>query len=242
MSTVLKPPRRVSNPHPSLATYTAEDALAGHWTQRSSTEALRRLWHMAPGLLPFLLWPVPHQDPLSPTLLGLAALAGVGLAAGVFFGYNRIRRSEADREQRTAVSGYLFSALGMILVFPSAPEIGMAVLAILAFGDGSATLGGIWLGGPKLPWNRRKTWTGLASFVFVGTAMAATVYWGESNNIEQLQTRATPLMAVLCTLPAVFLSALAESIPSRINDNIRVGVVSAVTVLAMHTLLLGWPM
>ena len=129
----------------------------------------------------------------------------------------------------------------MIFLFPSAPEMGMAVLAVLAFGDGSATLGGIWLAGPKLPWNRRKTWSGLASFVLVGTAMAATVYWGESNNLENLTHRVSPLTAIFCTLPAVMLSAVAESIPSRINDNIRVGVVSSIAVLGMHTALVGWP-
>lgn len=240
MSTVLNTPRAVRT-RPAHPEYTSEDALAGHWTQASSTELRRRLWHMAPGLLPFVLWPVPHQDPLSATLLGLVAVAGLGLAAGVYFGYHLIRRSELDREQRTAVLGYLLSVLAMIFLFPSAPEMGMAVLAVLAFGDGSATLGGIWLAGPKLPWNRRKTWSGLASFVLVGTAMAATVYWGESNNPENLTKGVHPLMAILCTLPAVILSAIAESIPSRVNDNIRVGVVSSVMVLCMHTLLIGWP-
>lgn len=94
----------------------------------------------------------------------------------------------------------------------------MMTLAILAFGDGSATLGGLTLGGLRLPWNRRKTLTGFLCFLLFGGPMASLVYWGEAAAGTTLSTAI--IIGVVSTLTA----AIAETMPSRINDNLRVGV------------------
>ena len=55
------------------------------------TEWRRRLWHTGPGVLPFVLWAVPHQDPLSPTLEFVLFLLVLGFAAHVFLRYQAHR-------------------------------------------------------------------------------------------------------------------------------------------------------
>lgn len=206
----------------------------------TATEWRRRLWHASPGVLPFLLWAVPHRDPISPTLQLIMILLVIGLAGHVFWRYRQIER-EQDRERVSAVFGYALSVLVTLLAFPQHAELGLTVLAILAFGDGSATWGGLTFGGPRLPWNPRKTWSGLLSFLAVGIPLASVIYWGETYfNPESLEYQQVPFStAVCCASVAVTLAALAESLPSRVNDNIRVGVASAVGLITMHALLLG---
>jgi dolichol kinase len=206
----------------------------------TATECRRRIWHASPGMLPFLLWAVPHRDPISPTLQGIMILLVSGLAGHVFWRYQQIER-EHDRERVTAVLGYAMSVLVTLLVFPQHAELGLTVLAVLAFGDGSATLGGLMLGGPKLPWNSRKTWSGLASFLLVGIPLASLIYWGETYfNPESLEYQRIPFStAIWCAGVAVGFAAIAETLPTRINDNIRVGLAAALGVTTMHAMLLG---
>jgi dolichol kinase len=209
-------------------------------TGMTAAEWRRRAWHASPGVLPFLLWAVPHRDPISPTLQVIMILLVAGLAGHVFWRYHRIERQH-DRERVAAVLGYALSVLVMLLMFPQHAELGLTVLAVLAFGDGSATWGGLTFGGPKLPWNRRKSWSGLFCFLLVGIPLAAVIYWGETYfNPESLEYQSVPFTtALLCASAAAGLGAIAESLPIRINDNIRVGVAAALGVTMMHGLVLG---
>src|SRR5262245_18581149 len=59
-------------------------------------------------------------------------------------------------------------------LFGSRMEIVAAAWAILAFGDGFATVAGRLLGGPRLPWNQAKSVTGLMAFIGVG-GLASTL-------------------------------------------------------------------
>ncbi len=206
----------------------------------SASEWRRRLWHSAPGLLPVLLWFVPHRDPISPTLQGIMILLVAALGGHVYWRYRRIER-EADRGRVSAVAGYALSVLLTLLAFPQHAELGLTVLAVLAFGDGSATLGGLWLGGPKLPWNSKKTWAGFAAFLVIGIPLASLIYWGETQfNPESLEYGMVPFsQALICAGTAVLLGAIAESLPVSLNDNIRVGIAAAVGVTTMHGLIAG---
>lgn len=204
------------------------------------TEVRRRIWHMAPGLLPFLLWPIPHTDPLSTTLQLIMIGIGVVLASWIFFGFRHIARNGSISDRLGGVGGYAGSVLAMLLLFPAHAELGLTVLGVLAFGDGSATIGGLLLRGPTLPWNRNKTWSGLLTFLLIGTPMAALIYWGESNNLLAIQEGVSFPTALLIGGGTVLAAAIAESLASRINDNIRVGIVSAVAVAVLHGILAGW--
>ena len=163
------------------------------------------------------------------------------LAGWAYVRYRRIARL-GDGERLAAILGYAGSVLVMLLAFPAQAELGLTVLAVLAFGDGSATLGGLLLGGPRLPWNPKKTWAGLASFLVIGAPLASVIYWGETHfNTEALPPGGVPFtIALACGGAATLCAAIVESIPSRINDNIRVGLTAAATVVAAHAALVGW--
>lgn len=198
-------------------------------------ELKRRFWHMSPGLLAFALHVFPHRDPISPTLRGII-LGCVALIAGrIFLGFRQIQRL-GEGAGTSAVTGYALSVLLTILAFPGDLELGLAVLSILAFGDGSATLIGLTLRGPVLPWNASKSWSGLIGFITVGSLMTAWIYWGETHNPEASEPPVSFALALCLTVPAVITAALFESLRSRVNDNVRVGVVSAATLVLLHTL------
>lgn len=201
-------------------------------------ELRRRFWHMAPGLLPFALHVVPHADPISPTLRWIIVSCCAAIAGRILLGFRTIQR-QGEGAGVAAVAGYSLAVLLTALSFPGDLELSVAVLGILAFGDGSATLCGLAFRGPRLPWNRAKSWSGFLAFVAAGSLMSAWIYWGETHNPESLRPGVPFGIAVAVTCPAVVLSALIESIRSRINDNIRVGLTAAVTLILTHSLLVG---
>jgi len=208
-------------------------------TRLEPAEWRRRMWHFAPGFLPFILWGIPHSDPLSLRVRGIFAVLILGLAITIYRRYDRIRRHGEQSGEFGPVVGYAGSILLTFLLLPAHAEIGMAVVAILAFGDGSATMFGKLLRGPALPWNRDKTWAGLGAFLLIGTLMASIIYWGESHNLKAQLPGVSAWTAVICGGVPVLIAAFAESVSSRINDNIRVGVTAAVTATAIHAMMVG---
>ncbi len=192
----------------------------------SAHESRRRLWHMAPGLLPFPLQMIAHKDPISAFLWWIIISIFVVVTGYIFIRFRRISRSPDDLGN-AAIAGYAASVLLTLVFFPDRIEVGLSVLSILAFGDGSASLFGQMFRGPTLPWNRGKSWSGFLAFLLVGGLMTGWIYWGECQNPEAVDPPLTFLTALLLTAPAVAACAFIESIPSRINDNIRVGVTAA---------------
>lgn len=191
------------------------------------SELRRRLLHMVPGLLPILLWLYPHEYPdwepqIRVWVAGLAMLLA-------FFGLKHFQSVARSGESAGlgSVLGYSFAVLGALAVAPLHPEYALIVLTILAFGDGSATLGGMLIGGPRLPWNRQKTWAGLLCFAGSGTLVAAFTYWAE--------VKPTPEWGAAFTIGATVATAaaIAESLPMRVNDNFRVGIVTLVACFAV---------
>jgi dolichol kinase len=200
----------------------------------------RRLWHVFPGFLAFLPWFIPHKDPISPTLQLIVLTVTAGLGIGVFLRYRFIARIN-DTQRMEAVLGYAMAVLLTVLIFPAHLELGLTVLAVLAFGDGSATLVGRLLGGPSLPWNRQKTWSGMFAFFFVGGIMASVIYWGETYmNPETQNVSSSFSTALLCGMVTSLVAGVAESLHFRINDNIRVGLSATVTIAVMHGIMIGW--
>ena len=195
-------------------------------------EMRRRAHHILPGFLPLLLWVIPHPHPWIVTSV-VAALI-VGAAFVTFVRFHCIKRgSEGRNDCIVAVVGYAGSILVTLLLFAPHVEVAFLVLGVLAFGDGSATLGGMLFGGRRLPWNPQKTIVGTACFLFIGTPMAAVLYLGEARSplgrsplvAGWLLFRIRPLLR--SRLPSQWWrraqAAIAESLPSRTNDNLRVG-------------------
>jgi dolichol kinase len=73
--------------------------------------------------------------------------------------------------------GPLTFFLGSVMVWFIFPEdIAVISLLVLAFGDPLAFLGGMMIGGPRLPWNKDKTYAGLLSFMVVPMLLISVLY------------------------------------------------------------------
>jgi uncharacterized protein (TIGR00297 family) len=99
---------------------------------------------------------------------------------------------------------------------------------VLALGDGMASVAGLALGGPRLPWNPRKSWSGFAAFVVFGSlAATALVGW----------TRAEPLEAwsgwLWLGVSLALVCALVESAPTGVDDNLSVPLVGAAALVLL---------
>lgn len=204
--------------------------LAGRLTPH---EWRRRMVHMSPGLLPIILLVAPHTDPIGwivqlPILALTLGLVGFALKNEGLF----VRRGE--KSWATSVVSYAIITTTLLMAFPAQPELGLVVTIIIAFGDGSATLAGLLIRGRRLPWNTAKSWAGLFAFLACSIPLATLVYWAEAR-----PGVAFPV-ALACVAPAALVAALAESFPSRINDNIRVGVTAGVSILISHGIVVGW--
>lgn len=196
-------------------------------------ELRRRLLHMVPGVLPVLLWMIPHADPWGPPLYTIViCLFGGIMTYAITRGEKFARPGETG--WHWSVVGYCLPILVMLLAFPGRSELGLMTLGVMAFGDGSAALGGKLFGGRRLPWNRGKTWVGLFCFLVAGTLVGAFNYWVEARPVVSY------LVALGIAAPAALLGAFVESLPIRSHDNFRVGITAAVTGIAMHLFILGW--
>lgn len=216
------------------ASHSAPDLKSSHQLL-ADHEIRRRLFHILPGFLPFVLWVIPHQHPLPWDLTVAALLLAVALTAVALVKYRAIRRSPADEPGKfSTVVGYAVPVVLTMLFLPAHVELAFLVLAMIAFGDGMATVGGLYIRGPRLPWNTAKTWCGSACFIVAATAMGGLIYWGEAR----------PQLAFVTALQVsgftAILSALCESLPSRINDNIRVGVSAAFASILAQWLFVGF--
>ena len=204
--------------------------LAGRLTPH---EWRRRMVHMSPGLLPVILLVCPHTDPIG-WLVQLPILAlTLGLVVFALKNEGLFVRS-GEKSWATSVVSYGIITATLLMAFPAQPELGLAVTIIIAFGDGSATLAGLIFRGPRLPWNQAKSWIGLTAFLGCSIPLATLVYWAEARPGVSLW------VALACIAPAAVAASLAESFPSRINDNIRVGVTAGLTILISHGMVVGW--
>jgi phytol kinase len=211
------------------------------------TEIRRRAHHILPGFLPVLLWVIPHPHPWIVTSVVAAVIVAAAIVTFVRFHCIQ-RESEGRNDCIVAVASYAGSILVTLLLFAPHLEVAFLVLGVLAFGDGSATLGGMLFGARPLPWNPKKTVVGTACFLLVGAPMAAVLFWGEAQaHWAQAHRGGLALshptdfaVALAIALVATGAGAIAESLPSRTNDNLRVGVVAAIAASLMQLLLVGW--
>ena len=199
----------------------------------SPTEWRRRLLHILPGLLPIVLWFKYHRDPLSLDCRAWLGLVIVGIGIGTALKYRRIART-GEQSNPACILGYTIPVFLMLMLVPAKAELGLAALAIISFGDGFATLGGLLMRGPALPWNPGKSWAGFLCFLTFAIPWSATVYWAESMPAVPFES------AFYIGATATLIAAVAESINTRIDDNIRVGVAAACGLLFAQTVFLGW--
>ncbi len=195
------------------------------------SDTRRKIVHLLPGSIPFIMWFVYHEDPLP--MWNLAVVAGVvGLLTAISIWYPRdVRRGRGENWTRTCVT-YAVPPTVVLCLFPAQAEFAAVVLTVLAFGDTAAATAGRAWGKRRLPWNSEKTFVGLVSFMAVASVMASLAYWGEAKNPH------VPVsVAMICGTSAAVLGGLAESLGSRLDDNVRISMAAAVGVVVPSLLL-----
>lgn len=143
-----------------------------------------------------------------------ALLAVAGLALGLFVLPRFGRGIYRDRDARwdLGIVSYPIAVLALILLFRHDLAVAASVWGMLAFGDPAAALAGRSLGGPRLSWNRDKTWSGLAANVGVSGAAGLFLF--------AFVAREAPSGWPVAVGVGVLVFALLESVRSGIEDNL----------------------
>ena len=183
--------------------------------QHETNETLRKSIHIAAGFGAIALKWIPWRI--------AAALCVLGVIANWLI-LHRIVGKRVARHGRGFDGGIVLypAVIGLlIVVFNWHIEIAAIAWAILAFGDGFATITGHRAPIAPLPWNRKKSWGGFIAFLVTGAAAAigiAILYGG-------------PALTVV--IAAVVVSAFVESMPTGVDDNITVPIAAAVTLAVL---------
>jgi uncharacterized protein (TIGR00297 family) len=104
----------------------------------------------------------------------------------------------------------------LILLFRERLTDAAVVWAMTAFGDPAAEIAGRLLGGARLPWNRKKSWTGLAGFAASALASAAAI----GAFVAAGRGEVPPSLLTLAGLS--LFAAFLESVESGLDDNLVV--------------------
>jgi uncharacterized protein (TIGR00297 family) len=170
----------------------------------ATNEVLRKSLHIAFGFGAFALRWLSWE--------AAAAVCVVAILSNWLLLHRLVGRSVA-RDERGYDAGiviYPIAVLLLVLVFRDRLHYAAIAWALLAFGDGIATLAGKAIRIGALPWNREKSWGGLLAFIVVGGGMSlAVVYFFDYRE---------PWVVLIATLAA----AIAESLALGVDDNLTV--------------------
>jgi uncharacterized protein (TIGR00297 family) len=179
----------------------------------STNETLRKGLHAGFGLGAFALKWLPWY-----------VAAGVCVAAilGNWLVLHRVVGKGVARHERGFDAGivlYPVMVLLLVLVFRNHLHFAAIGWALLAFGDGIATLVGKAMRIAPLPWNRDKSWGGFLGFLIAGGAAGiAVAYWMGFPH---------PIVVLVAALAA----AITESLPLGVDDNVTVPFAGAVALV-----------
>jgi uncharacterized protein (TIGR00297 family) len=202
-------------------------------------ELKRKLVHIGAGAFALLLrelsWP-------EAALMGAAAFAFNWQLLPRLGGRALWRAADRRAGYPIGILVYPLAVLGLVLWFRHDLSQAAAVWGVLAVGDGTASLFGMLVGGPRLPWNERKSWAGFLAFVAFG-AVAASFLMAWTLRLP-LGAAFSPRILAL-TLPLAVVCALVESLKTTLDDNLTVPLAGAIALpvfaQARPELLLGDP-
>jgi len=168
-------------------------------------------------LLRVLTWWQAALCAIGALLFNLVVLPRVG-------GRTLYRQADSVRGFPLGILLYPLSVLLLILLFPHRLDIAAAAWAILAIGDGVATLVGSQSRGGRLPWNADKSWAGTIAFVVAGGAAGVFLAWWTRPAIAP-----PPSLAFVFAAPivAAIVAAGVESLAVRLDDNLSVPAAAA---------------
>ncbi len=191
---------------------------------RAPLLSTRKIVHMSmlifAFLLPYLTWQQAAGCALLALLFNVVVLPRMGAD---------LRKSPVNAPDAGVWTGiiiYPISVLTLILLYRHEMFIAAAGWAIMALGDGTASLAGGALRGPVLPWNRAKTFSGFLSFVVVGTAGAYVL-------TRWVGPAIAPEIALRICVAGAIVGAVVESLPIRLDDNATVPLVSGAFIFCL---------
>ena len=189
------------------------------------SENARQWVHIGSGAFAILLrWLTWWQS----ALLALTALVFNLLLLPRLGGRQIYRPSDVARGFPLGILLYPLSVLLLILTFPSRLDIVAVAWAILAVGDGTATLVGHQATtSRRLPWNPDKSVAGTTAFIVFAGVAGVTLAWWVRPSVTPLPPLAFTLLAPLA---AAILAGFVESIPVKLDDNLSVPATAAVVV------------
>ena len=126
------------------------------------------------------------------------------------------RPSERNHSQ----GAIMYFLVLLILVIVAPLYIVAASWAILALGDGMATLFGQHFKAKALPWSKDKTFSGSVAFVVFATL-------GSFILLKWMIVGPTSFELLTVSFEASVVAAIVESLPLKINDNLSVAMASA---------------
>ena len=180
------------------------------------------------------MWFVYHEDPLPLWNLAVVVAVVAVMILGAMRYWHFAKRTEGEDWRRTCLT-YSIPPLLVLLLFPANAEYAAVVFTVLTFGDSAAAICGQLFGARRLPWNEGKSWVGLAAFVLAAAPVATVAFWGEARNPE-VPWR----VALICGIVPAVVAGLCESVKSRLDDNIRICLAAAVTVVVADRVLVPW--
>ncbi len=188
-------------------------------TVRPFSEGRRQFLHMAMGgfalALRFLTWRQAVALACAALAFNLLVLPRIG--KGLY--------RPTDARFAAGIILYPLAVLLLLLCFPRRPDIVAAAWAILAAGDGMATLAGRAMPIARLPWNPDKSYGGLIAFVLCGGSAAIALAMWTAPAVQPV-----PGVAFLVAAPlaAALAAGLVETIPVGLDDNLRVPAAAAI--------------
>ena len=185
----------------------------------------RKIVHMSmlifAFLLPYLTWRQAAGCALLALLFNVVILPRLGAD---------LRKTPASTPGAGVWTGiviYPISVLALILLYRHDLHIVAATWAIMALGDGTASVAGSALRGPALPWNRGKTWTGFLGFIVAGAAGAYVLTRWVAPGVD------SDIVLRICVATAL-VGAIVESLPVGLDDNATVPMVAGAFMFCLY--------
>ena len=145
-------------------------------------------------------------------------------------GRSLYRKDDHQRGYPIGILLYPISVLLLIVLFSNRLYIAAASWAIMAWGDGMASIIGRRFGSKKIPWNADRSYAGtFAFFLFGGLgAMFFTKFvWVDAPEPLLWYTVAVPWIAAL-------IASIVETVPSGVNDNLSVPISAGIVLWALY--------
>jgi uncharacterized protein (TIGR00297 family) len=184
-------------------------------------EALRKAVHVGMALSALLLRTLTWRQ------AALAAWVALLFNATIFprVSPHVLRKEESAARFSVGIALYPLVVLLLILTFRSNLPLAAAGWGYLAFGDGFASIVGMTAGGPRLPWNAKKSFSGSLGYLVFGFPAAAFLYGFVASRVPSS-------WELGCLFAGALAGAAVESLPSELDDNLLPPLVGA-AVLAL---------